>query len=224
MSYTVDYYDSLVTSEHAQAPKFIATLEAITSPIVTVQELLESMIPDFDLDTAMGAQLDVVGQWVGISRYLNAPLVGVYFEWDSDNPAVEWDAGVWQGLFDPDSGLIALPDDLYRILIKIKIAANSWDGSIPGAYAAFTFAFPTGVFILLIDNQDMSMDVAIFGINSAWVTSALMQQQYFPFRPEGVRIREYIYTPDGGPLFFWDVENTDTTAGWDVGEWGVVIA
>ena len=61
MSYTVEYYDSLITSEHLNSPKFVATVEAITSPLVSVQETLETIIPEFDIDSAVGVQLDIVG-------------------------------------------------------------------------------------------------------------------------------------------------------------------
>ncbi|MGC7970039.1 DUF2612 domain-containing protein, partial [Salmonella enterica] len=69
---------------------------------------------DFDLDQAIGVQLDAVGEWVGISRNITVPLAGVYFSFDI--AGLGFDQGVWKGPFDPDTGLTTLDDDTYRLL------------------------------------------------------------------------------------------------------------
>lgn len=49
-------YTDLVTSEHADKPRFIASLLAITNPFVDLQAVLADLPADFDLDQAVGAQ------------------------------------------------------------------------------------------------------------------------------------------------------------------------
>lgn len=206
MSYTVEYYDSLITSEHLNSPKFVATVEAITSPLVSVQETLETIISEFDIDSAVGVQLDIVGQWIGLSRYLTEEITGVYYSVNgTEDEGVDF--GVLKGVFDPDTGIIALPDDIYRIFLKIKIAANHWDGSIPGAYAAFADIFSNTAYMIIIDNQDMSMSVGLVGFQLGAIGVSFLQQEEFPFRPEGVRVKEYILDPNGDPLFAVGIEN-----------------
>lgn len=221
MSYTVEYYQKLVTSEHQTSPKYMAWLGAMIEPLTVIQSVIDNLISDFDLDTAIGAQLDIVGQWVGISRLLPEALIGVYFSWDA-TADIGWDSGVWQSDLDPDSGLIILPDDLYRLLIKAKIVANHWDGSIPGLYKIWSTIFgdsSDSPVLIIQDNQDMSMDY-IFAVHPLSIVGQQLAStgKYF-IKPEGVRIRNVSYVPSDGPAFFWDVGDTEVTGGWDVGQW-----
>jgi len=218
---TLAEYQDLITSEHNQRPKYMAMALAGLNPLVKLQEIILSLPEAFDIDSAIGVQLDKVGEWIGRSRNVAIPLVGVYFSWD-DAATTGWDSGTWIGEFDPTSGLTSLPDDSYRILLKAKIAANTWDGSIPGAYAVWRQAFGDNSQIVIQDNQDMSMTVAIFGLNLDAVTFALLTGGYIPLKPEGVRINSYDVAPDNGPIFSWDVNN-DLLKGWDQGSWPIEI-
>ena len=58
---TIQEYLSLITSEHKQRPKFSAMVSTDVSGPVQVQDLLSAMIPLFDVDVAVGQQLDVIG-------------------------------------------------------------------------------------------------------------------------------------------------------------------
>jgi len=210
-------YIALIPTEHKQRPKFIATVGAIAGAFSKLQDVLTTFRSEFDVDTAVGAQLDIIGIWVGVSRRVAVPLVGVYFTWN-DTVQTGWNSGVWQGEFDPDSGLVSLPDDSYRILIKAKIAANAWDGSIPGAYAVWTTAFGDGAAILIQDNQNMSMVVGIVNTEISAVTMALLTGGYIPIKPAGVRVEYYAVVTDGNPAFAWNIES-EVLAGWGTGSW-----
>lgn len=219
MSLITDYIN-LVTSQHADKPKFIAMLELLLAPFVATQNLENNYPTLYDVDVAIGNQLDVVGIWVGRSRYVAIPLVGVYFSWDTSG--VGWGQGSWKGVFDPSSGLTRLPDGPYRTLLKAKIAANHWDGSIPNAYEVWETAFGNQSQIIIQDNQDMSFTVAIFGLPLDAVTLALLTEGYIPLKPEGVRITGYVTAPDSGPIFAWGIEN-DLLKGWGQGSWPMTI-
>lgn len=65
-------YLGLVTSEHRSRPRFMATVAAVTDPLCGLQELLETMRAAFDVDSAVGGQLDRTGEWIGRSRHLRA--------------------------------------------------------------------------------------------------------------------------------------------------------
>ena len=216
----VTTYLNLVTSEHRNKPNFIAFLTAVLQPLVDTQAVLLTMSGLYDLDVAVGQQLDVVGQWVGASRNLSVPLIGVYFAFDMAN--IGFDQGTWYGPFDPTSGLVSLPDDAFRTLIRATIAANHWDGTINGAYAAWNILFAgTGIGILIQDLGDMHMLFALTGPVPDAVTLALLEGGYLSLVPAGVQVDNY-YSPSvpDTPYFGFDAQNSNV-AGFDTGAWGL---
>lgn len=212
---TLTEYLNLVPSANREQPKFIATLSIGLKVQVRIQELLESMIPLFDVDTAIGDQLDIIGEWVGVSRNVAIPISGVYFTWDGDY-TVGWDYGSWQPSSAPTS-ITVLPDDAYRTLIRAKIAANHWDGTTDGAYAIWEALFPT-ITILIQDNQNMTYDLALVGGIIDSLTLALLTGGYISLKPEGVRISNYFVSIDDNPAFAWDLDSA-LLKGWDEGYW-----
>lgn len=214
---SIDDYVALITSEHRDKPLFVAVVSALVAPMVDEINLMRDFTRLFDLDEAAGQQLDVVGEWVGISRQLSVPLTGVYFSWDS-TALLGWDSGVWRGMFDPVTGLTSLPDDEYRALIKAKIAANHWDGTISGAEAIWAAVFGGSQTVILQDNQDMSLTIGFVGQPLSAVQQALLTGGYFPLKPEGVRVRFYAIPANTGPLFSWDT-NSAQLQGWGAGSW-----
>lgn len=211
----LDDYLNLITSAWRQKPNFIATVTIDVSVQLRVQFLLNAMLALFDLDLATGEQLDVIGQWVGISRNVSIPITGVYFSWDGAY-TVGWDYGVWQPNLAP-TNITVLPDDVYLTLIRAKIAANQWDGTTTGAYAIWDAVFPT-ITILIQDNQNMSYDLALVGGIVDSLTLALILGGYIPLKPEGVRVNEYFIPVDTNPLFGWDLD-TAYIGGWDSASW-----
>lgn len=221
----MDAYLALVTSQHRHRPRFMAVTEALLAPLCAVDDLLQGLRRAFDLDQAVGVQLDQVGEWIGRSRRLRIPLTDVYFAWDTEG--VGWEQGAWMGRYDPATGMVSLPDDVYRTLLRAKVAANSWDGTVPGAYAVWEAAFAaTGSIILIQDNQDMSMAVGIAAVPPDAVTQQLLLQGYIPLKPEGVRVSYYAITPasdpDAAALFAWDCDSAGL-AGWGRGNYPKIL-
>lgn len=218
---TLDDYLGLTTSLYRNKPRFTALCSFLVQPLVDLQALLEAIRSGFDLDTAVGAQLNQVGLWVGRSRYLNVPLQGVYFSWNTEG--VGWGEGSWKGPYDPETGLYALPDDAYRTLLKAKIAANTWDGTIPGAYEVWATLFgETGPIVVIQDLQDMTMVVGVAGQSLDAVTRSLLVHGYLPLKPAGVRIRYFALPPGGGKLFAWGCDSP-ALGGWGSGKWPEIV-
>lgn len=214
-------YTGLITSEHADKPKFKAVIETLTAGFVDTQNLDNSMPALFSIDTAVGSQLDAVGIWIGFSRTLSVPLTGVYFSWD-DTALLGWDSGSWQSVTDSPTGLITLPDDSYRRLLWSKIAANHWDSTIPGAIQVFLSVFNGAQLIILQDLQDMSFILGFVGAPLTAADQALLTHGYITLKPAGVHIAAIALPVAPGPLFAWDVLST-TLNGWEAGQWALEI-
>lgn len=204
-----DYLD-LVTSQHRKTHFLSATSTAVAPVTATGQFVTDDFARAFDLDTAVGVQLDKIGEWVGRSRRLRLPLTGVYFAWD--NAGSGWAKGYWKGAYDPETGLIALPDNVYRRILRAKIALNSWDGTKHGAYVAWNAAFSNE------DGQDMTMAIGVSGAKDDLVLHAMLREGWLCLKPEGVRVRYYATSSKGMPMFGWGIENKNI-AGWSSGEW-----
>lgn len=214
-------YVALITSEHNQRLKFMTMVTSIAQVMADIIVLIQSIPGKFDFDTAEGAELDVLGLWIGASRNVAVPLSNVYFSLDT--AGLGFDQGTWWSTGDSVTQLVTLPDDAYRTLLRARIANNTWDGTIPGAYAAWDLLFAgTGVDVLIQDYQNMHMAFALTGTPPDAVTLALFTGGYLNLRPAGVRIDGYI-TPSivGGPYFGFDIENGEIS-GFDVGAFGLI--
>ena len=125
----VSDYISLIPSQNQTAPKFVAMVSLLAQAFVDEQETLADAA--FDLDTATGQALDYIGQWVGLSRNVsgvyNAALP-VYFSFDTAN--LGFDQGQIYAPIDAPSGVTAMDDVTYRFMLRVKIAANNWDGTL----------------------------------------------------------------------------------------------
>lgn len=213
---TVEQYLALITSKYQNQPDFTAMVSADVGILVQIQTLLQSMIPLFDIDQAVGDQLDIIGKWVGVSRNIDVPISDVYFSWDED-ASLGWDYGTWQPANAP-TNVTVLPDDAYLTLLRAKIAANSWNGTTEGAYTIWEAVFPTFT-ILIQDYENMTYALCVVGGIIDSLTLALIVGGYIPLKPEAVLVAAYYVSTDTNPAFCWDVPEGALVAGWDEGSW-----
>lgn len=221
---TLEEYLSLITSWHSDKPRFVNTVAVLIQPLVDAQAMLQKLTADFDIDTAIGVQLDMVGQWVGRSRYIKQPIAGVYFAFDTVN--VGFDQGHWKGPYDSVEGVTSLDDETYRTVLKLQALANSWDGTLESIADAFDAVFPG---VVIDDKGDtvnglMSMDVLVPTVHLSSLLLAVLEQD-FPLKPSGVRttfIQSSVVTE---PLFAFDVAFVagGPMAGFDQGAWGIIL-
>lgn len=184
-----DYLD-LIPAPNSIQPNFMAWVGANFELFINGQNVLNSMIAAFNIDNAVGVQLDVIGAILGRARLVDF---------------------IPSGGADP-----VLSDDNYRIVLKAKIIQNLWKGTKEEIYNFWQIFFPTTP-VLIVDNQDMSMDVLVIGM-APGIQQELVENGYFVPKPAGVRIN---YTFSTDPIFAFDYD-TDYLKGWDLGEWAPV--
>lgn len=201
---TISTYTNLVPSANASAPKFMAMLAATLQPFVDLQAFTESVTPARDVDTAQWKQLDDLGEWVGLSRYLRQLAPGITMP-------------------PPPPGVTPLPDSDYRVLLRGKIGSNHWLGTPLSAYQKLTNVFAgSGSYLFISDNQDMSEMVAISGNVPSLTFQAALAGGYMQVRPAAVYAKYAFPTAPGGPLFGFGPE-TQFIAGFDHGVWASVV-
>lgn len=215
----ITYYTGKITSQHADKPKFMAMVEAVAQCFLDTTKVTSSIPAAFDLDTAVEAQLDNVGEWVGISRNVDTPLTNVYFALDT--PSLGFDQGAWRGPFDPATGITRLDNETYRTLIRAKIGANHWDGTLGESKAILDLVFSGDTFVFIQDNQDMTITIGVVGAQPSALELALLTGGHIPIKPQSVGISYYIVPSVDGPIFGFDVNN-QYIAGFDTGAWGTI--
>ena len=163
-SQPIDYYVARLTSQYQQSTKARAWLTAALQLLDDITTCLYSFFFNFDLATAVGAQLDIIGTIVGVGRVLN---------------------------FQPTTGSPVLDDATYRLLLQAQIGRNTWNGTIDGLQQLWLQLFPGGV-LAVQDNQDMSFNVILTGSFTSIIQDMITHDLIVP-RPEGVLIN-YIFT------------------------------
>jgi hypothetical protein len=155
----LSYYLGLLTSEYQGSTNYLSWVQALLQPLDDASNCLSLMTLAFDLDQAVGVQLDVLGVIIGQSRRVN---------------------------FQPRNGVSPVLDDAtYRVLLKARIAQNQWDGTVDGLQGVWESLFPGGR-LSINDNQNMSATVILSGAFSS-ITQDLITNGLIIPRPEGVQ-------------------------------------
>lgn len=129
--------------------------------------LAQQVLFGFDIDTAVGPQLDILGKYVGVSRNIGLPVDKPYYNFsdydgtlrpngftDYLNPAVNAQALWYQYQFSGTENT-ALTDTAYRFILKLKIVLNNNDGTLASVMQLLETFFPGTV--ALTDNKDMTI-------------------------------------------------------------------
>ena len=142
---------SLITEQFKGLPVMDKYLRLILSGILDAQEVLRQLQQQRSIDTAIGAQLDVIGEIVGRPRGLVTAELFNYFGFESaplagsfgslDDPTV---GAPWYSLGAP-LGISRTPsDEEYRLILKAKIIKNRTLSRPEDVIAAYKFLFNAG--------------------------------------------------------------------------------
>lgn len=214
-------YTALITPFFKDSPNYTAMIAAVCAPLSELQAFLASVPPAFDLDQAIGAQLDIDGLWIGRSRVIRIPIPPPWFSFDDTRRC--FDRAPWYvpGIT-PGNTYTSLDDDTYRRLLRAKIAANFWDGTAESAQEILNifFSIYSTSYIFVEDCGDMSMSICVAGSLPNIVDLEIIDQDLIPLKPQGVALNKYVTSVNGDALFGFDVNNVKIK-GFDAGAWGV---
>lgn len=174
----ISYYVQRITSQYQMSVNYKSWIVGLLQPLIDLTNCLYSFYFVFDLDLAVGDQLDILGDIIGAERVV---------PFKPTNPN--------------DSS--TLDDATYRILLKATLGANFWNGTNGELQTLWQQLFPGGS-ISIYDHQDMSFTVAMAGTFTSIIQDMITHDMIVP-RPEGVLVN---YTFAGLPLFGCDLSNT----------------
>lgn len=175
-------YLNLVTYRNSLKEKYMAFMDLILDQPMGSASVTDSILFAFDLDNACGKNLDIIGDLVGVDRLL--PFV-------------------------PTTGTREMNDDEYRMLIRLKIARNVWDGRNEYIKTIYNEIFPA-LNITYMDNQDMTITLTATGVFEYRQLEIFTASGYILvpagvgytviFRDEGVEFKLYVKIAQHGEL------------------------
>ncbi len=172
----VTSYADLLILQYRSKAKARAHVEAVVEPFL--MDLLPGLIAlAYDLETAVGVQLKVLGKYVGVPTNVQRTF----------------------------TELVELDDDAYRQLIKIKIVQNFSGSALADIQTLLATFFP-GV-IQVFDHKNMTMGYyfdAEFG--SQELAEVFVRGGYLP-KPMGVQLNSVIYAAEALTTGFFAFRN-----------------
>jgi len=207
-------YTPLITAEHNQQPQYMAMVALVTGAIASITAVTQSIPGQFDLDYAIGAQLDIVGKWIGQSRVVTGVLEVGYFGFSDDSSALGFgelgNPAIGGQFFDLNTGSATastvLADPEYRIVLRAKIIKNQYDGSMDQLAAAA--AVLLGVPCLFLDPGTRIVTIVVTQAIDATLQALLTGYDLLP-RPAGKTYSIVLVETDAT----WSTAGTATYSG-----------
>lgn len=174
MSFVIekDYLEearSRVTEAFKNKPVFDHYLQLLSGYSLELQAMLKSLGEERWIDTAVGAQLDILGNIVGQDRViiggdlieffgylgaLNAKSYGTIYD-----PSV---GGYYRGRDTAVGGNLILSDEIFRIFIKAKIMKNTTRSTPEDVIRFIKFVFPEIESVWISSSAYGEADIQIF--------------------------------------------------------------
>ena len=172
-------YISYITPKHRNKTKYIAWLTASLRMVIDAQNLLSVLYTYFNIDAAIGTQLNTLGVILNTPRLLP---------------------------FQPSNGVSAIMDDVtYRIVLKAQVAKTQFHGKIQELYTLFYNVLGnTGLYFCAQDNQDMTISVIVYGATTSIIQDLINNGMIIP-KSGGVNL---VTTITANKIFAFDMETT----------------
>lgn len=218
MSDFIDSYSGLLIYQYQTKTKAKSHITAYAEEYEKIYNLLNSLPIVYDIDLAVGRQLDVIGRILGISRKVPFAVAKKYFGFDDNSDSYPMDnlnasiiAYPFKDLNEPDYTSGELNDNQYRLFLKGKAIKNNVKALMIdedenlSLQNAIDFLFSNKAFV--IDNQDMTLTIYIDTSYDLSLLQYIKQLDLIP-RPQGVDYRLVLSYVEGDTFGFSDNANS----------------
>lgn len=230
----VAYYTNLLIIQYHNQPKAQATIAALIRELTSSAVMLD-VRDGYDLETAVGHQLDILGKYIGIDRFYEGQILDGYFAFTNYNEVVIPDTkrgfddytdfpsnnGRFLTYHDVLGVGLRLGDDDYRFILKLKILQNNIDHSHK--------SIDDGIYLFFGDSirADSPGNMVMYyfvPVAETEIIKVAIQKKVLP-RPMGVRLNYYIPVVDDIPFFafttYTEVEPMYGTGFTDYADFGI---
>lgn len=191
--YVLDYrgtYFDRVYAQYRTKPKAVQWYEIIRNLADPLSGATWSVRNSYDIDRARGELLNVIGRIVVVGRNFTAQpeLFPGLFDL-TDGAEFGDDEAMFSELSVAQDGVMS--DDLYRLVIKSKIAKNNGDATIESILDAVSFLLPKATDLRLVDSDDGDFYIEYKGQMTNLEKWALTNNDLVP-KPLGITFTGFV--------------------------------
>lgn len=191
--YVLDYrgtYFDRVYAQYRTKPKAVQWYEISKNMAGMLIDTAWAVRTSYDIDKVGGERLDVIGRIVVASRNFTAlpELFPGLFDLTDGSEFGDEDA-MFSALTVASDAVMS--DDLYRLVIKSKIAKNNGDATIESILDAAALLLPKADNLRLIDNDDGEFGIEYSGAMTNLEKWALTNGDLLP-RPQGITFTGFV--------------------------------
>ena len=184
-------YEDLLIIQYSDKPKASAMVSAIVNRFKNTFDTLSMFETEFDLDTARGVQLDIIGKIVGISRNIENIIPKIFFGFDDNINAKGFGLAPFFTLDQSEYSDTQLTDSDYRFFIKMKIIKNTAKATMSdddnrNINTAILSMFDG--YAYMVDNKDMTVTLYIENSPKAYLLPYAINLNLIPL-PQSVGIK-----------------------------------
>ena len=145
-------FDDVVLGQYKLSPNFAAVLQQIIDAHDISADINTIHSVCFDLDTAVGVWLDLLGKKIGLNRTLKVPVTGLYFFGFEQGLGFD-QAPFYSELFED----YIMNDDQYRAALKLKAESNYLNANVENLnYLLQKYFGTTNCFVRFFDVLEMA--------------------------------------------------------------------
>lgn len=136
-----NYYSNLLIIQYNGKPKATATIKLLVA-LLYANMILMQIRDGFDWRTALEAQLEIIGKWVGVNKFYKGQFFDFHpwfslIDWDKEPDNLQGGFSTFETFNTVEGGFLdyeyilptqnRLAPDQYRIMIGLKIIKNNID-------------------------------------------------------------------------------------------------
>ncbi|MFL1477880.1 DUF2612 domain-containing protein [Pseudomonas grimontii] len=179
-----------IYAQYRDKPKAVAWYAIARALGGSIEAAAQAVRKSYDIDTAVGEQLNVIGRIVVAPRSFvgSIPMNPALFDL-TDGDEFGDDGAMFSALTIDQDG--QLSDELYRLVIKAKIVKNNGDATIENILDGMNFLLPRADVLRVTDGEDMSFSIEFYGQITSLERYALLNEGLVP-KPQAVRFNGFL--------------------------------
>lgn len=179
-----------IYAQYRDKPKAVAWYAIARELGGSIEAAAEAVRKSYDIDTAVGDELNVIGRIVVAPRSFvgSLPMNPGLFDL-TDGDEFGDDEAMFSALTIDQDG--QLSDELYRLIIRSKIIKNNGDATIENILDGMNFLLPRADVLRVTDGEDMSFSIEFYGQITNLERFALLNAGLVP-KPQAVKFNGFL--------------------------------